>query len=51
MYAIEGKLEKEDVDALLSLIEKWENSVFGTETNQSSVFGIGNFELPYLAST
>jgi hypothetical protein len=27
-----------------------ENSLFGTETNDSSVFGTENFELPYLAS-
>jgi len=28
-----------------------ENSLFGTKTNHSFVFGTGNFELPYLAST
>ena len=35
----------------LSAIVFRENSVFGTETNHTSVFGTENFELPYLAST
>ena len=35
---------------IMSVLKR-ENSVFDTEINHYFVFGTGNFELPYLAST